>query len=1054
VFFAGRDAEHGLELWKSDGTGPGTMLVADIYPGPTGSFPTKPVDFGGVAFFVADDGVHGEEIWMSTGTAAGTQMVRDIWPGSDGSFPSQLVAINGLLYFQASDPAGGRELWRSDGTAAGTFAAADVTPGPTGSNPQNVTPLGGLVLFVANDSVHGFEPWVTDGTPGGAQLLADVNPGPFSMYALSWPFGGPFPVFDGKAYFPADDGTHGSELWRTDGSPSGTELFMDLVDGPDSSFPAPRLALSDGLLFTVTDGPGDPNRLWRTDGTELGTVQVAGVGPAQAESIVEMDGAIYFVVSRSQLWKTDGTPGAEELVYDIGQPACAANHFFTHLTPVDGRIFMVGRAPGGDDEPWISDGTTIGTQKIADIRPNGSSPFHVERGSEPTRPVPLGDIVLFTADDGEHGRELWRTDGSEQGTSMVADLVETTDYFYTGREDGSVAFDDRLYFAAFDKRGLWRSDGTEAGTEMVPGTESLEMPSSVRRPEPFLAATDEQVFFWPRHSSFYMNLWRSDGTASGTYQLGGPFSSICSVTEQATLGNVLYFGGCPNGSNPELWRSDGTPGGTFRLRDIRPGINGSNPRILTPLRQTLFFFADDGVHGSELWRSDGTAPGTTLVKDINPGAAQGAGFDLPPLAGIGTNLRPLIAGDGVVYFAGNDGVHGKELWKSDGTAAGTKIVKDIAPGPGGGLGVIPSAQALADWAVTDDGQLHFLLYNLALGWELWRSDGTAAGTAKVASVLPATTFFDLLSMRIFAVGNQVFFSGNGGMHELRLWQSNGTPGGTHPFPEFVPTATLALVDDALYFTDPDFRNPIDLRMIEVGAQESASIGTVAGDNIWVDPSSVAQLGGLRFFAADNGILASELWTSSCGDGAVEHDEACDDGAENGRIGSCCTRACEERTWPASDVDGDDTLDWCDSQEGELVLEFVSLRRRLATPSENDGRVLVHGSFEQNPAGLDLAQGISLEVNDASGQTASAHFAARDCQARTVRTTRCRSGNPTADLRLRRKDGTVEYWLRIKGLTLEEGMEGPVTVSLTHGRIIDRVGVSGPCGSGGDALVCR
>ena len=107
------------------------------------------------------------------------------------------------------------------------------------------------------------------------------------------------------------------------------------------------------------------------------------------------------------------------------------------------------------------------------------------------------------------------------------------------------------------------------------------------------------------------------------------------------------------------------PGQGHRPRRPRSSI----PLDLTNVNGTLFFAANDGVHGTELWKSDGTAAGTVLVKDIDP-----AGEARTSAVGNSTNVN------GTLFFTANDGTHGVELWKSDGTAAGTVMVKDIIPG--------------------------------------------------------------------------------------------------------------------------------------------------------------------------------------------------------------------------------------------------------------------------------------------------------------------------------------------------------------------------------------
>ena len=116
----------GDELWKSDGTSAGTVMVKDINPGTGNSSPTDLVNVGNDVFFSATDGIDGMELWKTDGTAAGTVMVKDIVPGSGSSNPGNLTNVNGTLFFSATDAAGNASLWKSDGTAAGTVELATV----------------------------------------------------------------------------------------------------------------------------------------------------------------------------------------------------------------------------------------------------------------------------------------------------------------------------------------------------------------------------------------------------------------------------------------------------------------------------------------------------------------------------------------------------------------------------------------------------------------------------------------------------------------------------------------------------------------------------------------------------------------------------------------------------------------------------------------------------------------------------------------------------------------------------------------------------------------
>jgi ELWxxDGT repeat protein len=112
VFFDADDVKHGNELWKSDGTKAGTVLVKDIWPGKRSSRPVWHLFIGRIFYFRGNDGAHGVEPWSSDGTKAGTTLVADIYPGTRGSFPKFFANLRGTAFVGARSPSTGRELWR------------------------------------------------------------------------------------------------------------------------------------------------------------------------------------------------------------------------------------------------------------------------------------------------------------------------------------------------------------------------------------------------------------------------------------------------------------------------------------------------------------------------------------------------------------------------------------------------------------------------------------------------------------------------------------------------------------------------------------------------------------------------------------------------------------------------------------------------------------------------------------------------------------------------------------------------------------------------------
>lgn len=740
VYFFIRNNSSWFELWKTDGTAPNTAIVASLS---LNSFPGSVQVAGNLLFFLNDDGVHGRELWRSDGTNGGTFLVKDIDVNNTSVGIFQMTSFNGKVYFAASMDLFNYRLWMSDGTEAGTkqLLGAD---GAEIISPDGLTQSGNLLFFSAADFNNGAELWKTDGTQNGTVLIKDINPGTMSSLPHF------FRASEGKVFFWASDGIHGEELWVSNGTAAETHLVKDINPGVSNAFNNSSIysgATASGMFYFTAMETVAGAELWKTDGTESGTSLVKDIYPGVANSniteITAFDEQVYFAatdqINGTELFGSDGTPVNTGLVKALN-PSGAGSSPIGFVTFKD-RLFFIAKDETHGFEAWSSDGTASGTTLLKDVFPDAGN-------GQPFFQDTLNNLLFFTAQHPEYGIEVWKTDGTPDGTEILKDIFPGTGSISVQH---IVGLDNHIVFTGYlPQYGAepWTSDGTEAGTMLLQDIDPNGQSFANFLRHSFVLNGQKVALFEASNSASGTGLWKTDGTPSGTeflHNFSGP--STFSVYNALQLGNEVFFrAGSPDN---ELWKTDGTPTGTVLVKDIYPGIfESGNPSSMTLFKGKIWFTATDAQAGRELWVSDGTASGTQLVKDINPNGdsyigdlfnlndelllftADSGNYDNTELwvtdgTSQGTHLvkdiysgefnssypRDFVAFQNELYFSADDGIHGRELWKSNGTEAGTTLVSDLTPGILSGY---------PEGMIVYHNHIYFSASNGILGQELWR----------------------------------------------------------------------------------------------------------------------------------------------------------------------------------------------------------------------------------------------------------------------------------------------------------------------------------------------
>lgn len=645
--------------------------------------------------------------------------------------------------------------------------------------------------------------------------------------------------------FAATTAAEGRELWRSDG-PGDARLVLDLAPGQAGSDPAHLVVRGDRAYFAATGGRG--RRVWVTDGTPAGTAPTSlfpDEDPESFEALGATPGRLTVVTRRAELWQSDGASPAVRVFERSARCTGSACGLVVHGARPEG-LYVSAYGKGGPDELWRvgADGHAVelveGLGRFVGEVPRGLllagvtgplwiadadgarvlAPVDAEHGGSGDAAA-IGGALLFAGRD-EGGVELWRSDGTAEGTARVAELVPGP---AGGEPYGFAQAAGRAFFLAGDGAGaqaIWTTDGTAGGTvQLARGFAAGAAPVPLGEAVVYTARVDGAV-----------GLYRAD--AGGAVTLLSRLAADVPVLYPAG-DRVCFAGDAGEGSEP--WCTDGTAAGTRPLGAPGAGPAGAAPAELTALGPIAVFAADDGVHGPEPWRSDGTAGGTALLADLAPGPEGGA-------------PHAFAAAGGRAWFVGSvDPARTAfdspaRLWSTDGTAAGTGVrdgpfarspCNPGGAGPPCAAGPVPQG----DRVVYQGGD------RAGLPDELRTAD--AAGARRVGGVQHALSWATAWEDRL------VWLDGDA------AWMLRGDAVTALPFP--TRAAELTPAPQGLFLVAEVERDVAGLYLWDGGPAAPAPLRRFPRQGGLAEVSGLAAAGGRLFLAAETDEAGAEPWTS-------------------------------------------------------------------------------------------------------------------------------------------------------------------------------------------------
>jgi len=739
-------------VWITDGTDAGTKIIKENIGA------TDVITLHNNNYFI-DTGTSG--LWQVDPTTGNVTLAVAFGGTTQAHF-----VLNDVLYY-IGGPAGAVELWRTDGTQQGTQPLAVLG----GFSALNAQPAGVSASTVPNEVLKQNKAIHT--TDSGVKPAFGMPPPPLTPK---------FAAIGNTVYVRLN-----TSLFKSNGTPAGTTLVSNQLGGENSYDQSPMLTLGNKLFFYAYNGVA-PAELWSSDGTTQGTGPfkdiAAGSVTPNLHLFATVGGQFFFrandQVHGEKLWRSDGTVDGTQIITDSLSTDYAAPD---ELVAFNNKAYYVAYDSQHGRQVWVTDGTPAGTQRISDI--TTSEPI----AYGPTNLTAFGPHLLFTADSATTGRELWISDGTVAGTHLLKDINTTS----AGSNLSFLAATlDKTFFVAYESahgRSVWASDGNADNTQFLFDLPNTEMPADVG----YIGTVGNNAYFFNHGNTD--NIWRTDGTITNTKLITQFVGNATLFSYPAVAFNNQIF---VRAGFSTLYRIDPSQNdAVIKVKDFAGALPYDGFIVSGGSLWIYEFPLIASSPSPQLWRSDGS-DGVTLIHTFeNIGETPDVYF-LPPKIG---------SLNGNTYFSHYGTSDGLAFLKTDGTPAGTSVVKVISDSAGISVatGIVTASQHIYVASGFDaSGQS---CRSMCDHHQLWQSDGTLTGTVLLTTTPSGNNFLTSLSF-LGTLSNSVIFTvkalnGQTGANNFSLWRVNDNTSAIEPLTnatfDTFDVSQVRIINGLMYF---------------------------------------------------------------------------------------------------------------------------------------------------------------------------------------------------------------------------------------------------------------